>query len=275
MPALGAYSVTDVNLQALTTQWQGKTLYMQTSPEFYLKRLIAGGSGDIYYLGKAYRNDDSAARHQPEFTMLEWYRLGFDDGALIEDVENLLKHIGVNQSVVVCDYKDAFIEKTGLNPHAASVQQLREYCQSRYELNWADAPRSTWLELIFSYEIEPSLIAPTIIKNFPKCQAALAKVANDDNGSLVAKRFELYWQGLEIANGYWELTDPKEQKQRFMDDNHARREQGLPEITPDPDFLAAIETGLPECAGIALGVDRLLMCLLSKTHIRDVTAFVH
>ena len=117
--------------------------------------------------------------------------------------------------------------------------------------------------------------APTIVKNFPRCQAALAKVAKDEAGELVAKRFELYWQGLEIANGYWELTDANEQRQRFMDDNRIRLEQGLPEIKPDPDFIAAIEKGLPECAGIALGVDRLLMCLLGKKHIRDVLAFTH
>ena len=275
VPALAAYSVTDVNLRALDTRWQDKTLYLQTSPEFYLKRLLAAGFGDVYYLGKAYRDDDSAARHQPEFTMLEWYRLGFDDNLLINDVKALLNHIGLAEPLEVCDYRDVFFAKTGLDPHSASEQNLQQYCQDRYELNWDDALRSTWLELIFSFEIEPTLQAPTIVKNFPRCQAALAKVAKDEAGELVAKRFELYWQGLEIANGYWELTDANEQRQRFMDDNRIRLEQGLPEIKPDPDFLAAIEKGLPECAGIALGVDRLLMCLLGKKHIRDVLAFTH
>lgn len=275
VPALAAYSVTDVNLRALATCWQGKTLYLQTSPEFYLKRLLANGFGDIYYLGKAYRNDDSAARHQPEFTMLEWYRLGFDDNQLIADVKSLLKYVGVDEPLQVCNYRDIFFSKTGLDPHLACDKSLQQYCQKRYDLNWDDAPRSTWLELIFSFDIEPTFQSPTIVKDFPLCQAALAKVANDELGEPVAKRFELYWQGLEIANGYWELTDAKEQKRRFIEDNHARREQGLPEIKPDPDFLAAIEKGLPECAGIALGVDRLLMCLLGKTHIREVLAFTH
>lgn len=275
VPALAAYSVTDVNLRALETRWQGKTLYLQTSPEFYLKRLLAAGFGDVYYLGKAYRDDDSAARHQPEFTMLEWYRLGFDDNLLINDVKALLNHIGLTEPLEVCDYRDVFFAKTGLDPHSACDQSLQQYCQNRYELSWDEAPRSTWLELIFSFEIEPTLQAPTIVKNFPRCQAALAKVAKDKAGELVAKRFELYWQGLEIANGYWELTDANEQRQRFMDDNRIRREQGLPEIKPDPEFLAAIENGLPECAGVALGVDRLLMCLLGANHIRDVIAFSH
>lgn len=275
VPALAAYSVTDVNLRALETHWQAKTLYLQTSPEFYLKRLLAAGFGELYYLGKAYRNDDSAARHQPEFTMLEWYRLGFDDNLLINDVKALLNHVGLAEPLEVCDYRDVFFAKTGLDPHSACDQSLQQYCQGRYELNWDDAPRSTWLELVFSFDIEPTLQSPTIVKNFPRCQAALAKVSKDEAGELVAKRFEFYWQGLEIANGYWELTDAKEQRQRFMDDNRTRREQGLPEIKPDPDFLAAIEKGLPECAGIALGVDRLLMCLLGKKHIRDVLAFTH
>lgn len=275
VPALAAYSVTDVNLQALKTEWQGKAMYLQTSPEFYLKRLLSAGLGDIYYLGKAYRHDDSAARHQPEFTMLEWYRLGFDDDSLINDVAALLGDIGVSEPISVRYYRDLFMAHTGLDPHSASDQSLQQFCLERYDLNWQQAPRSVWLELIFSFEIEPALSAPTIVKDFPQCQAALAKVTTDQQGAAVAKRFELYWQGLEIANGYWELTDASEQQKRFALDNQLRREQHLPEITPDPDFLAAIAAGLPECAGVALGVDRLLMCLLGKSHIRDVVAFTH
>lgn len=275
VPALSPYSVTDVNLRALHADWQGKKLYLQTSPEFYLKRLLSAGLGDLYYLGKAYRDDDSAARHQPEFTMLEWYRLGFNDDTLINDIEQLLKFIGVPSPLTVTTYRDIFISATGFDPHSVDDASLREYCLARYELNWQDAPRSMWLELIFSFEIEPNIQALTIVKDFPLCQAALAKVAKDQQGVAVAKRFELYWRGIELANGYWELTDASEQAARFANDNAYRAEQGLPIITPDPDFLAAIEQGLPECAGVALGVDRLLMCMLEKRHIHDVLAFPH
>ena len=273
VPALAAHSVTDVHLAALQVDVLGKTQYLQTSPEFYLKRLLASGSGDIYNLAKAYRADQPSPKHLPEFTMLEWYRLGFDDRQLMQDVKGLLVVVGVKEAVTEITHGTLFEQTTGLNPHIVDTQELADYCANHFGANWPNTPRSTWLDMIFSHQIEPKLQAPTLVYHFPACQCALAKLGKNEKGETIAHRFELYWKGLELANGYWELTCPKEQAERFELDNQERAKQSLPPITPDPYLLAALDTGLPECAGVALGVDRLLMGGLGESEIKGVVSF--
>lgn len=278
VPALGRFSVTDVHLAALAVEVGDSTQYLQTSPEFYMKRLLAAGMGDIYSLGKAYRADESGSRHRPEFTMLEWYRCGFDDAALMADIAGLLQAVGVSQTIKQVAYGEVFERITGLNPHTAGEQgddSLAQYALQHFDAAWPNTPKSTWLDLIFSQHIEPTFLKPTLVFDFPACQCALAKIANNSAGQKVAKRFELYWQGLELANGYWELTCAQEQRARFEQDNTIRITQGLQPITPDPHFIAAMEHGLPECAGVALGIDRLLMCLLQEKDIAAVMPFAH
>ena len=273
VPALGHFSVTDVHLAALAVNVGTQKQYLQTSPEFFMKRLLAAGSGDIYSLAKAYRADESGARHRPEFTMLEWYRCGFNDAALMDDIQALLQAVGVNQPIKKVAYGDIFKEITGLNPHTVSEQALAQYAKSHFNAAWPNTPKSTWLDLIFSQHIEPTLLEPIFVFDFPQCQCALPKIATNSQGEKVAKRFELYWRGIELANGYWELTCATEQRARFKHDNAIRLAQGLKAIEPDPLFLAAIDYGLPECAGVALGIDRLLMCIFNKVDIAEVMTF--
>lgn len=273
VPTLSPYSVTDVHLNSIAVDVNDNRYFLQTSPEYYMKRLLASGSGDIYSLSKAYRADESGKRHQPEFMMLEWYRLNFNDTQLMYDVESLLAAVGVSETVQRISYCDVFMRYTGINPHLANVELLSEYAMERLNIAWEDDSISVWLDVIFSFCVEPNLMSPTLVYDFPQSQCALSKVVSNEAGEVVAKRFELYWKGIELANGYWELTSPDEQRQRFEKDNTARAERDMNTITVDPHFIAALESGLPECSGVALGVDRLLMCLLDKADIRDVIAF--
>ena len=273
VPALSKYTVTDVHLGGLPVSVNGAQHFLQTSPEYYMKQLLAKGSGSIFNLAKAYRADEVGKKHQPEFTMLEWYRVGFDDSALMTDLELLLQALGCKSVVERVAYRDVFMRYTGINPMIADLAELSCYAQKNLGVSWDDDSVNTWLDVIFSLCVEPNLCAPTIVYDFPAQQCALAKLAKNTQGEKVAKRFELYWQGIELANGYWELTCPIEQRQRFECDNYLRVQKGLPEIPINPDLMAALDSGLPECAGVALGVDRLLMCLLDVDDIRNVSVF--
>ncbi|HEY7774561.1 MAG TPA: EF-P lysine aminoacylase EpmA [Marinagarivorans sp.] len=273
VPTLSPYSVTDVHLNAMTVDVEKNQYFLQTSPEYYMKRLLASGSGSIYSVVKAYRADESGRRHQPEFTMLEWYRLSYNDTRLMTDVESLLRNLGVTETVQRIAYCDVFKRYTGINPHLAGKDELAEYAKRKLNISWHDDSLGVWLDVIFSTCVEPNLKSPTLVYDFPQVQCALAKITQDSKGQPVAKRFELYWKGVELANGYWELTSAAEQRQRFESDNAVRTKRGLPKVTIDPQFIAALDAGLPECAGVALGVDRLLMCLLDKADIRDVLTF--
>ena len=273
VPALSQYTVTDLHLGGLSVSVNGAQHFLQTSPEYYMKQLLAKGSGSIFNLAKAYRADEVGKKHQPEFTMLEWYRLGFDDVALMADLELLLQSLGCNAVIRRVAYRDIFMQYTGINPTLASIDELSRYAQKNLGISWGDDSLNTWLDVIFSLSVEPNLNAPTMVYDFPASQCALAKLAENPEGERIAKRFELYWQGIELANGYWELTCPLEQRQRFENDNCLRVQRGLPEIPINPHLMAALDSGLPECSGVALGVDRLLMCLLGEDDIRNVSAF--
>lgn len=276
VPLLGRSTVTDVHLSAPVTQISGHDYYLQTSPEFFMKRLLAGGSGSIYYLGKAVRNDESGPRHNPEFTMLEWYREGFSDIELMDEVEALFRQLSIVEgveSVSRISYREAFESYVGVDPHVASADELASVAKSHLDISWDESDKNTWLDLLFSHLVEPKLQQLTFVYDYPACQCALAKVATDDRGVEVAKRFEVFWKGLELANGYWELTDSEVQRKRFEQDLGVRRQNGLPLPEIDKNFMLAMESGLPECAGIALGVDRLLMGLMGVKSIDDVMTF--
>lgn len=273
VPVIAKHAVSDVHLSSLEVKVGNQSQYLQTSPEYFMKRLLAAGSGSIYTVTKAFRNDENGSRHRPEFSMLEWYRLGFDDRQLMQDVINLMAFIGVNTVIERVSYADVFQQYTNMNPHQASESDLGRYCWNKFQVDWPNSHKETWLDVIFSQEIEPHLQQPILVYDFPECQSALAKVMPNQHGHQVAKRFELYWQGIELANGYWELTDVHEQKERFLLDNVSRKNLGLNAVEPDPYFLSALEHGLPECAGIALGIDRLLMCLMKTKNIREVMTF--
>lgn len=187
----------------------------------------------------------------------------------------MLNAVGVISPIAQVAYGDVFESITGLNPHSADEKTLAQYALQHFDAAWPNTPKSTWLDLIFSQHIEPTFKLPTLVFDFPACQCALAKIAHNKEGQKVAKRFELYWRGIELANGYWELTCAEEQRARFEQDNQIRTAQGLQAVTPDTNFIAAIEHGLPECAGVALGVDRLLMCLLQEKDIAGVMAFAN
>lgn len=274
VPVLGTCTVTDPHLQAISADIAGVRHFLQTSPEYYMKRLLAAGAGSCYYLGKAFRQDERGRRHRPEFTMLEWYRTGFDDADLRREVLQLLATL--SQHAVPAQersYGELFQSFLGLNPHTASVAQLAQVAASRLGIHWDDSDKSLWLDLLFSHCIEPHLDNIVLVYDYPACQCALAKVVEGEQGQSVAKRFELFWDGVELANGYWELTDAREQEKRFAHDNKVRQQLGLPEVMADRQLLAALEAGLPECAGVAMGVDRLLMCLLGANSIDDVVPF--
>lgn len=274
VPTLGTHTVTDVNLEPLVVNGRSGEQYLQTSPEYFLKRVLARDHRSIYSLGKAFRRDESGRRHQPEFTMLEWYRVGYDDRKLMDEVACLLGELRPGQTCKRISYEDAFRNAVGVNPHLANEIELRALASERTSFCGNIVGRSAWLDLLFSFCVEPTLgEGAYLIYDFPAEQSALARLSSHHDGYLVARRFELYWKGLELANGYWELTDAEEQAERFSADCAYRQERGLPVRNVDPLFLSALRNGLPDCAGVALGVDRLLMCLTEQQEIARVMPF--
>lgn len=272
-PCLSRSTITDVHIDAFSTQWEAglekasSPLYLQTSPEFYMKRLLAAGSGDIFYLGKCFRNECDSLIHQPEFTMLEWYRCGFDMQLLVDEVKALVTHL-LSIDVEQMTYQRAFNMCLGIDPlnlSAADVDALSaQYGLSEYLLNFTsnetllDAKKDALLDVLFSRFVEKEIShnAAVIITHFPASQASLAKLSEDGD---TAERFELYINQVELANGFAELTDSAQQKQRFEKDNEIRRMLGKQQRPIDATFLSALDGGLPECAGVAIGIDRLFM----------------
>lgn len=276
-------SITDPHIEVLTSktrsQGQDLTYYLQTSPEFAMKRLLCAGSGSIYQLGKVFRAEEIGRRHSIEFTMLEWYRIGFDHWQLMDEIQDLLSVL-LEDASLTCErlsYQMAFLRHTGLDPFAATLFQLQKCAHEHTEYGLQENDRDTLLELLFSSVVEPAIgkYVPCFVHSYPASQAALAKTHLDEKGQQVAARFELYWQGMELANGYHELTDAKEQARRFAEDKTTRQEMRLANRQFDERLITALGNGLPDCAGVALGVDRLLMLLCHKSHIAEVLPFAH
>ena len=273
VPVMGVSTVTDPHLEAFVTTLGDQPYYLQTSPEYFMKRLLVDGSGDIFYLGKALRCEQGGRYHNPEFTMLEWYRQGMDDRDLAEELGLLLQTLSPGLQLVTRTYAQLFTHFLALDPHTADDQALRALARQKTGFDGQGEPRSTWLDLLFSHCIEPHLQEATLVFDYPVCQSALARCTTNEHATPVARRFELFWRGIELANGYWELNDAAEQRRRFEQDLALRRQLDKWQPTPDSAFLKALERGLPDCAGVALGVDRLLMCLLGETEIAAVLPF--
>ncbi len=281
-PVLSQAGVTDVHLASVQVQRHiyGKlnTQYLQTSPEFPMKRLLASGSGAIYQICKVFRDDEHGRKHNSEFTMLEWYRPNLDLKALMHETADLLEtclaHRFGEVRPYILSYKYAFQDRLDINPLQATLKQLKETA-NRVGLNLdLGDDRLGYMDLLFSHFVEPSLgfDTPVFLTDFPPEMASLAKVKTDEDGELVAARFEVYIEGLELANAYDELLDADVLAGRFDADNAERAQQGLPVIPTDQYLLAALPH-MPECSGIALGIDRLLMVAMNKMKIDQVIAF--
>jgi lysyl-tRNA synthetase class 2 len=247
--------------------------YLQTSPEFCMKRLLAAGVGPIYQICKAFRDDELGARHNPEFTLLEWYRPGFNHHDLMTEMDQFLQAMLACQAAQRFSYRQLFLDYLNLDPLAATCDDLQQCAgEQGIALNTAtDLDKDTWLQLLMGQCIEPRLgLAghPVFVYDFPATQAALARIQGD-----LAERFEVYMGGIEIANGFHELCDAQEQATRFQRELAARLAKGYPQVAIDQRFLAALEHGLPPCAGVALGVDRLLMLATASASISEVLAF--
>ncbi|MCQ8879365.1 elongation factor P--(R)-beta-lysine ligase [Pseudoalteromonas shioyasakiensis] len=280
-PSLSAASVTDIHLASFNTHFVGPgyaaglDLYLQTSPEFAMKRLLAAGSGAIYQICKAFRNEEAGKHHNPEFTMLEWYRPGFDEFALMDEIDELMQLVLGVQPAERLTYQQAFEQVLGLDPLVATLEQLQQLAteQGFADIAAEETHRDTLLQLLFCMKVEPMIgqDKPCFVYHFPASQAALASICEHDER--VAGRFELYYQNMELANGFNELTDAQEQAKRFMDDNAYRKKNNLNEVPIDSRLIKALEHGLPQCAGVALGIDRLVMLATQKQTIKEVIAF--
>ncbi|CZF85117.1 elongation factor P--(R)-beta-lysine ligase [Grimontia marina] len=280
-PAMSQATVTDFHLHTFKTEFvgpgfaKGIPLYMMTSPEFHMKRLLAAGSGAIYQINKAFRNEEAGRNHNPEFTMLEWYRPGFDHHALMDEMDALLQLILGVDGAERMTYQEAFIKVLGVCPLEGSMDELKAVAAplGLSDIAEPEEDRDTLLQLLFSVGVEEKIgqTVPAFVYNFPASQAALARVCEDDNR--VAARFEVYFKGIELANGFYELDNADEQLARFEEDNRKREKMGLKAQPIDHHLIEAIRYGLPDCAGVALGIDRLIMLALGKTHIDEVIAF--
>ncbi|WP_438951640.1 EF-P lysine aminoacylase EpmA [Porticoccus sp.] len=274
VPVLAKTGVTDVNIDSIPAEVNGRRHFLQSSPEYQMKRLLAAGSDSIYYLGKAFRDGESGRRHSPEFTLLEWYRPGWDEHDLIGEVSSLLTELGVAAKPVKLPYREVFQQNIGLDPHTASLEALQRQAAVLSGSDFTTANRNSCLDLLFSIGVEPRLPDGVVfVYDYPLCQAALASVGRDFSGVPVARRFEAFLGRMELANGYFELTDVEEQASRFESDLALRAAVGKSAMPVDLQLLAAMKAGLPKCAGVALGVDRLLMQLLSLGEIQDVLPF--
>jgi elongation factor P--(R)-beta-lysine ligase len=252
---------------------QSAEYFLHTSPEFAMKRLLAAGSGPIYQLARSFRNGEAGKQHNPEFILLEWYRPGFTMTALMDEVDTFIGEVLGKPNAQRITYRNLFLRELGIDPWSASIEQLVGVAKSRLEFGMQSNDPDHWLDLLFSHCIEPQLKEPVFITHYPPTQAALATIAADEDDLPVALRFELVIGGMELANGYQELTDADEQEKRFQAELVRRSDLGLPEYPVDERFLAALKHGLPDCSGVALGVDRLLMLSTGAKTIQEVIPF--
>jgi len=279
-PVLTAAGVSDPHIDSfmLPAQWgDSRTagFFLQTSPEYAMKRLLAAGSGPIYQIARVFRAGEVGRRHSPEFSLLEWYRPGFDHHQLMDEVEELLARLlSLETRAERIAYGELFDQYLGIDPLQATVSELRHCAEDHLvSLHNPVVDRDTWLDLLFSHVIEPRLAERqarmVFVHDYPASQAALARI--DERG--LAARFELYLDGVELANGYHELVDADEQRRRFIEDNRRRRDLGKVEMPVDECLLQALESGLPDCAGVALGLDRLVMCAAGVDNLAQVISF--
>ena len=276
-PLLASSTVPDVYIESIAAEvMEGNSSrknFLQTSPEFFMKRLLASGSGSIYQISKAFRQEEKSARHNIEFTLLEWYRLSYSLDQLMTELEELVQEVLGCGPIFRLSYREIFRQNLQIDPHEISLKELQQLARSEIDLSGSNLSKTDYLQLLLSNSIEPKLPPFCIIYDYPSEQAALATLATDEHGVVVAKRFELFGHGMELANGYFELSDAAEQRARFEKDNAARKAKGLQAHDADEKLIAALESGLPSCSGVAVGVDRLLMLLVEAKNISEVISF--
>lgn len=283
-PILSQAAPTAPYLDCFTTNYvpigshTNKIHYLQTSPEFAMKRLLAADSASIYQIARVFRNGEHGRQHAPEFTMLEWYRIDLTLPQLMDEVDDLLQQILQTEPAAKYSYKYVFKNYAGLDVFRTSDEEIKCCALKKIKSLAADfqTERDGWLELLMSEVIEPQLeklLKPVFVYDYPASQAQLAKIVQDKDGHDVATRFELYAGGMELANGYDELLDGQELRQRFENDNQQRHSQGKPEMPIDENLLTAMAHGLAECSGVALGLDRLMMIAMDKQAISKVQSF--
>jgi lysyl-tRNA synthetase class 2 len=289
-PVLSIAGNTDVNIESFSLQFNGRTegaprtRWLRTSPEFPLKRLLAAGVGDCYELGRVFRNGEAGGRHNPEFTMLEWYRVGWDHLRLIEETVALVRAalalVGRDATVAITTFRDLYRDRLDIDPFTADDAALQA-ALGDVRIDPEGLTRDDWLDLLMTHRLQPMFDrdAILVVHDWPASQCALARIRAGQGGDPgaagpdVAERFELYLGPLELANGYHELTDAAEQRARFERDHALRAARGSVLSPLDERLLAAMSVGLPACAGVALGIERLLMALLGTDRIADVLAF--
>ena len=283
-PLLSHGTGTDPQLAFFSSEYcfqpKKETLYLQTSPEFAMKRLLAAGSGSIYQICKAFRNGESGRFHNPEFTLLEWYRTGFDLFQLMAEIEQLIKVVfapyGELQETRTTTYQSVFERYTGLNPLVFSQADYSNYAEQSgipEAVSICAGSHELWLDFIFSHRVQPNLgdRGLCMVYGFPACQSSLARI-NVENPA-ITDRVEIFIRGMELGNGFYELTDAEEQECRFAKEIAVRRHIGLPAVEKDRRLLNALASGLPDCSGMAIGLDRLLMLLTEAASIDQVLAF--
>lgn len=282
-PVLSMAGNTDPNIASFTLRFSGRTdgaprlRWLRTSSEFPMKRLLAAGLGDCYELGRVFRDGEAGGRHNPEFTMLEWYRVGWDQHRLLDETVELVRAalalVGRDAMPVRIAYRELYRQRLGIDPFVADDDTLLDALGS-IEIDPSGLTRDDWLDLLMTHCLQPAFPAGQLlaVHDYPASQCALAKVRGQGVDA-VAERFELYLGPLELANGYHELCDASEQRTRFERDLRVRVQRGDPQPPLDEHVIAALEHGLPACAGVAMGIDRLLMAMLESDHIGDVLAF--
>jgi elongation factor P--(R)-beta-lysine ligase len=279
-PSLSAYPAIDANIEPVTVlrRRTGKTQYLITSPEFHMKRLLCAGAGSIFQLCHAFREDEVGRLHNPEFTILEWYRVGWDHRQLMMEVDQLVGDLLGTRPAEYVAYRSLFEHWFGIDPLTMSVADFRGCCERwglspPSDLELSAARRDDRLNFLMGAFIEPRLGAdrPVFVTDFPATQAALARIHPED--SRLCLRFELFFQGMELANGFMELADPALQVDRFAGENAVRNRSGRSVLPVDLRLIEALRNGLPDCAGVALGVDRVLMLRLNRSSIDEVLCF--
>ena len=271
-PLLSVSTNSDIHIQSIQASVCRQRQYLQTSPEFAMKRLLAAGSGSIYQICHAFRDEEQGRIHHPEFTLLEWYSLGFDYRALMSQIERLV--MALFQRPVAfqrVSYFDCFQNVLGIDLSTDSLHPLRLSVSEHIPgIDAQSLSRDDCMDLLISQVIARQFSGFTFVYDYPASQASLARIRADN--PLLAERFELFYNDMELANGFSELTDASQQHRRFQQDARIRAERGLPVYPLDGDFLQALERGLPDCAGVAIGLERLMMVMLEVDSINQLCA---
>ncbi len=276
-PALTSGTATDPNIDSFNLRLGDQNVYLHTSPEHFMKRLLAAGYPDIYQVSRVFRKGEAGCRHMPEFTMAEWYRLGFRLREIMDDTINLVTALFAKREFATAEYlsyENAFSSAIGLCPLDTTSEDLANALDADTALRKSlGNDHDAWLDLAMATRVARSFANDrlTVVYHYPASQASLARVCPDNDEA--ADRFELYCGPVELANGFVELTDPDEQLRRFEDDRRKRQEAGKSVPDVDEALINALRAGLPECAGVALGLDRLLMIDEGRDDIREVTSF--